>query len=492
MGSHISKKSTTSQKLKMSNVENWLNAIIKEKENKPHIANISQPPTSSLSEIIESSEKFPINFPIDTIRCKVLQKTVNEENLNTYINSAYPLIHEATLYLYQAFLNHKRQYGNDIEKELYLNMNVVDLVERFLKKRAVYFVGQQDKWMLINKSRGFGNFESVGTTNEIGELVLANCLSYDEIKLSALMSISSYTYFINDGNRMNDGIPSEDKSNIEENGVIIGLIGPRLEKENVMEYQDVVMDIRQNVESNGYGNNGETSTVGFFSNFYKKENQTYDEFLSNHDHDDFINIENDQFFDKLTYSKRLTLSFDTLLLEANSRAEKQEKSSYIHLVGIGLGVWAHTEEQTQIFMDTFIDRIMFLGQYLKSVSDIHFAYFRGKSAGGYKNGDKISIENHPNEGIKILISKREPHQKMIDENLGKLLVVSYAWDGNAFPGNEFWYGSLHGSGDPAAAASTQIAEIHNPYINKVVCGENLHVATKNGMKRIDEYVKEKL
>lgn len=59
--------------------------------------------------------------------------------------------------------------------------------------------------------------------------------------------------------------------------------------------------------------------------------------------------------------------------------------------------------------------------------------------------------------------------------------MSYAWDGNALPGNEFWLGSLSGSGDPAAASSTQIAEIHNPHINPIVCAENLRIATPNGL-----------
>lgn len=56
-------------------------------------------------------------------------------------------------------------------------------------------------------------------------------------------------------------------------------------------------------------------------------------------------------------------------------------------------------------------------------------------------------------------------------------MLSYAWDGNAFPGNEYWNGSLTGSGDPAAACMSTIPELHNPLVNdfagrvKVLGGE---------------------
>lgn len=72
--------------------------------------------------------------------------------------------------------------------------------------------------------------------------------------------------------------------------------------------------------------------------------------------------------------------------------------------------------------------------------------------------------------------------------LDKLLVVSYAAEGNSLPGNAFWRGSLSSSGHEAAASSSQIAELHNPFINETVCANNLMVATINGVVPISEYI----
>lgn len=92
-----------------------------------------------------------------------------------------------------------------------------------------------------------------------------------------------------------------------------------------------------------------------------------------------------------------------------------------------------------------------------------------------------------------------------------LPIVSWAWDSNALPGNEFWVVCkktknirkvvcnfpifyqklLSSSGDPAAACSTLITELHNPHINSLmVNGSNLHIATEqHGVIHIGEYAK---
>ncbi|GJQ88272.1 hypothetical protein Trydic_g20137, partial [Trypoxylus dichotomus] len=110
------------------------------------------------------------------------------------------------------------------------------------------------------------------------------------------------------------------------------------------------------------------------------------------------------------------------------------------------------------------------------------------SCGKYKHGSKIPIVGHPKDGIRVFVSQRQPHEALTGENKGKLLVVSYAWDGNALPGNEFWNGKLASTGDSAAASSTQIAELHNPHINRNVCAKNLKIAAEGRIYHFKDYI----
>jgi len=100
---------------------------------------------------------------------------------------------------------------------------------------------------------------------------------------------------------------------------------------------------------------------------------------------------------------------------------------------------------------------------LPNISDIDFSYFKAEKCGSVANGEKIT--EGPNTHITIHFSLRDPAEKLIGRNEGKLLIANYAWDSNAFPGNEYYFGQLTASGDPSAACCSLISELQNPYIN---------------------------
>lgn len=405
------------------------------------------------------------------------------------------MIHERVLWLYSNFLEYKLKYGNSIEKEIYNNMTLTGFVHRLLTKRSSSFIGANDKYLLLSGERGVSGFAEIGTYKQNYPLILENCLCYDEIKLSALLSVSSYTDFINNGNRQNCGVVEKDKTKIETDGIIIGMIGARLTRREFMEFQDIVLAEKQNVASKGYGpfpKSFENYDMEKIYNYRNLWNTFYEEpsllFKSvKKDNIRFGSSKNSKdIFDSLLMKKRYTISFDTLLIESEARAAKEGKQAYLHVVGIGLGVWKICEQQEKIFFDVFEQRIKYLLPHLKHISFIDFSWFKLENSGEIKNGNKIKSSDHPNGGIKIIVSERAPADKLTKTNL--LLIVSYAWDGNALPGNEFWMNMLKSTGDSSTACSTLITELHNPHINKtMVSGSNLHIATNNGVLHISEY-----
>lgn len=456
----------------------------------------------SIESFLKTSSDFPIKFGTDT--CRVMsQPEERYTEIIKQIASAYPLIHERVLSLYLAFLEYKTKYGTDIERELYDGMTLTALVQRLLEKRCVSFVGPLDHYLLINGATGLGKFYDVGTEKEEAPFLLKDVLSYDEMKLSAFLTVSSYTEFLNDGNRRNAGIIEVDKSKIERVGVIVGIIGARFQAREAMDWQDIIVSKEQNTKKHGYGytaqeamntTNAAVSYRYLWTSFYEQQDLLYEN-MCVQDTPRFYKIPNTMYiFDNLMMKKRNAISFDTLLLEANARGAAAGKQVYLHVVGIGLGAWRAVMHQDTIFLETFGERLQELLPCLVRINVVHFSYFNMKAWANLEDGGVLASESHPDGGIKIFLSNRNPAQKLEPEFENLLVVESYAWDGNALPGNEFWHGSLTTSGDPAAACSTLITELHNPHINtKMVNGENVHVASDRfGVLHISDFAKKVL
>lgn len=374
--------------------------------------------TVLLQTLLEKSDAFPRKFPIDTNRCKTLKSHISQDVLERNINSAYPILHENVLHLYSKFILHKRQHGNAKEKPIYQQIDLIEFIDRLLTKRAGTFISTRDYYSLLNGVKGSQAWETIGTLYEKEPLLLKNCISYEEIKLSAFLSVSSLTYFINIGDRKNFGVLKRDL--VQDEGVIMGVIGPRLVKKGVMDYQDMVIHKSQNTKDNGYGLVSTPTIHHLFAEFYEDECLEYEEIVQNvpQKAERYTQLNKGEILDNHIYYKRLVFTIDTLFMEANFRAKEYGTMAYVHVVGIGLGLWKISSCQNKLFMDTCAQRIRLLRKNLHHISDICFAYIGHTTCGPYKHGDTIPIEEHPSQGIKIHIYKREPHEKLTGGDAG--------------------------------------------------------------------------
>ncbi|KAI1100476.1 hypothetical protein F4804DRAFT_319030 [Jackrogersella minutella] len=373
-----------------------------------------------------------LNFPTSHNRIANFDPSViRQDALDTRI-----VVHRDYPALVDQFLTLKRELGTTNEKRLYSqSWTWKDQIARLIEMRPLAFLTSQDSTLLRNGervSRGTAFWDNMGAEGS-DYTTLENYLTYDEIMLGSLLGVSSPSYFINDGNRYNRGEPQE-PGTFESRGIIIGLVGPRFER---LEHMD------SNLILNGVAK----------KRMHRRLRELYLDFF------DLTELTKER-FDTIVYMARMRITFEILLLEANDRAKATGQKAYVYVVGLGLGVWKCDRRQPDLYVTAFHDTIYQLRDKLGHIGTIELAYINTSQE---IKGALTTIAR--NQGITVKFSKRNPAAKLGGEEADQLLVLSYAWDGNAFPGNEYWEGSLAGSGDPAAACMSTIAELHNPLVN---------------------------
>lgn len=416
------------------------------------------------------------NFPTQNNRIANIagDDKAKQNRIAEQANSVRPIIHQKIMPLIDQFLQYKKTYGTLQEQTLYANMNQSAFIDRLLTKRPLCFykITSDDVYKLKNGKSGWGGFENI--QNSIHEpLLLHDYISYDEMQISALLGVSVPTFFINNGNRNNEAVV-EKSGTYEQEGVYIGLVGARFEKPGFMEWQHMVVTHDQNTQDNGYGSDNKdqkAALLKIWADFYGQEYfKTYaevvDEIKQNNEQKRYQKCWQNNFLDLEIYKQRLAVVLEPFFCDANQRGIQESKKTYCHVVGLGLGVWVLAQKaQEAIFVEACLD---VLKKYdFKNISAVDFSYI-----------DKP--ENFEYDGsTKIYFSKRNPADKLKEEHAGNLLVAMYAWDSNAYPGNEYWNGDLTGSGDPAAACCSTIAELQNPDINSNVSSASLISYPKN-------------
>jgi hypothetical protein len=171
---------------------------------------------------------------------------------------------------------------------------------------------------------------------------------------------------------------------------------------------------------------------------------------------DFLGCRSDgSKFDIAMHQARVRISVETLLMEVDDRAAQAGTTAYFHLVGLGLGVWKKLREQNQWDVEAVTACLANLS--LPHVSTLEIGWVQAPVS-----TQRVYKEAGERVGIQVLFNKRDRCSKL---ETNELLVVSWAWDSNSLPGNEYWGGWLDDSDDPAAACCSTAAELQNPHVN---------------------------
>ncbi|KAJ1549315.1 hypothetical protein HK405_005660 [Cladochytrium tenue] len=200
---------------------------------------------------------------------------------------------------------------------------------------------------------------------------------------------------------------------------------------------------------------------------------------------------NEAYLNIAAYHARIRITAETLLMEASDRAAEAAATAgtaapppvYVHVVGLGLGVWQVHHDQPALYVRAFGDAILSLARNgrIPHVAVVDFSWVPGPTeCAGAAHGQRVRVDGGSGGGFgpEIRFSRRNPADPLprpppcagaSDGGAAEyLLVACYAWDSNSFPGNEYWSGSLSSSGDPAAVCCSTVGELQNPYVNPFV------------------------
>ncbi|KAJ3210990.1 hypothetical protein HDU67_004835 [Dinochytrium kinnereticum] len=496
---------------------------------------------------LERSDRFFERHPapVATNRLRTLLKLPSSDHplspadASSMIRSSCTLAHDAVVRrLIPGFIAHKKRYGSKVEKSLYESITPRQLLKRLMTARPLAFYGRHDKTMLrsgITPKKASAQWHQVGTEKEGADIHLNQYLSYHEMQLSALIGASVPTRFINAGDRKNHGVMGL-SGTFTESGIYVGLVGPRFNGAlTSMESEYLLVSKDFSTEANGFGKGGRAKNPAaadrlalladlFVGDGYSVGTMmpsspakpagtvhfpTFEEVaefvVTNPGTEKYLELSSNTFLNVDAYKRRVAITAETLLLEANERAAAAFKDSLssmgvkpietsddsttpivarVIVIGFGLGVWMKDARQISFFVKAFEDVIR--GTPLPHVGEIVFSWIAGQdSLSGLPSGSIMC--GAAGNDIRVEFSNGNPADLPQDMQLvlngrkvRRLLVASFAWDGNSYPGNEYWFGQKSGSGDSAAACCSLIGELMNPEVNPVV------VETLRVMERVQQ------
>lgn len=388
----------------------------------------------SLRRVFSNSRAFSTHQPHPISRTTTLEylfrsKHVKESDVQKYIQSTRIVAHPTVRQIAIDFLTHKRTHGTKTEKKVYaeqIEWDVERFFARLIRQRPLSFYRKGDTTLLRNHKHlisATSAWDRVGSDNEHHDIPIEYYLTYEEMMVLSLIGVSGYTPYLNDGNRYNRGVAGTPEPTQPE-GVHIGLVGARFKRRGRMD--------------SVYAGDPEFWILPLCVLLPRR---TFRNALQSKDPDHRR--------DPITRSRAERIGSTQKSLCAFSRPRARCMGRAPWSVAVvrrsvhSMPGWAEAQVDWRAWVCT-LTQILPLRRTWKSQHTL---------------------------GFQCVFNLRAPSARLKDQSL--LLVVSYAWDANSYPGNEFYCGLLDASGDPAAACSSVTSETQNPKINTAMLKANI-------------------
>ena len=453
------------------------------------------PPVSPVDGLIERSDEFFERYytmnnrssllrrqelPKNTVKYLIKAKVIEKHIVEECMDDTHPFIHHNVQDLIKAFIRlNSSIYDRD--------MDVSKFVTRCLTKRPLVFYDKSDITMFRNMT--MSHIYQRHNQRHISKSTIfidydPEYINYDEMRISALISMYVPTFFLNEGLQNNRGKMTGDDSKTPY-GVFVASVGARFERPGLMEYAHMIVSKEQNTRDNGYGvaNTQKGQLLRIWADFYKIAYfPLYSELPTlQYNTRDYIKYEEGGewfYFNTNIYEKRMRMVIEPFLLQANNALNNRDHAEnrtkvHVRAVGLGLGVWAidaikNYQREIQIKL------------YHKLMRTLLLPHVAVVELLGFQDDFDYKLEHFDNtksQSIRFISrSDFDVHGPASPVDPKHKLVAQYAWDGNSYPGNEYWYYKLDASGDPAAACCSLISELQNPEIHPEGCsGERLEI-----------------
>merc|ERR1712217_295014 len=147
---------------------------------------------------------------------------------------------------------------------------------------------------------------------------------------------------------------------------------------------------------------------------------------------------------------------------------KRGHGAHVRVKGLGLGAWWVTPFQEDLMKQVYAE--ILAATELTGIDVLEFAFFPTMDVPVGRSGFEV-------------IATKCSFAKPVGDHL---LVTMYAWDGNAYPGNEWWAENGDGrylgmTDDSAAASCSLVTSLQHPVVNfERLCAAATKVVTRTG------------